>query len=148
MSSDRQEETEHELLEAIYLLFLYLHGGENHSKYLAKPFPPRGSKRNWQNKETFTDLESWIGLQYNILDDLESKDLIRQPQKGSSRRGRTYALLNKKGMSVARNILKRLDCNGAVEALEVRQHHEEYIKHKNKIELQAEESDREDDFET
>ena len=148
MSSDRQEETEYELLEALYLLFLYLHGGENYSKYLAKPFPPRGSKRNWQNKDTFTNLESWIGLQYNILDDLESKGLVEQPQKGSSRKGRTYALLNKKGMAAARSILKKLNINGAEEALNERQHHEEYIKHKNKIELQAEESDLEDDFKT
>ena len=145
MNSDRQEETEYELLEAIYLLFLYLHGGENHSEYLANPFPPRGSKRNWQNKDTFTDMQSWISLQYNILDDLESKGLIRQPQKGSSRRGRTYALLNKKGMAAARSFLEKMDIKGAKEALEETQHHEEYIRHKNKLEREAEKAESEED---
>ncbi|NJK58238.1 MAG: hypothetical protein HC939_20800 [Pleurocapsa sp. SU_5_0] len=148
MSNDRQEITEYSLVEAIYLLFLYLHGSENHYESWAEPFPPRGSRSSWQNKNTFVDMESWINLQYDILDDLENKGLIRQPQKGSSRKGRTYALLNKKGMSAARNILEKLDINGAEEALKSRQHHEEYIKHKNKIELQAEEANSEDDFET
>lgn len=93
-----------------------------------------------------TDMESWIGLQYNILDDLESKGLIRQPQKGSSRRGRTYALLNKKGMAAARSILEKIDIKGAKEALEETRHHEEYIRHKNKIERDAEKAESEEDF--
>ena len=149
MDNNRQEEIDHSLIETIYLLFLYLNGSENHCEYWAEPFPPQGNRSSWQNKNTFAYMESWIGLQYEILDDLENKGLIQQPQKASRRKkGRTYALLNKKGMSIARKILRQLDLNGAKEALEIRKHHEEYIKHKNKIERQAEETDMEYDFES
>jgi hypothetical protein len=56
-------------------------------------------------------------------------------------------LLNKKGMSAARNILKTLNTKGAKEALKSRQYHEEYIKHKNRLELQQSEvADQEEDL--
>ena len=53
--------------------------------------------------------------------------------------------MNKKGMQKARMLLQHLNIEGAKETLEVRNYHEEYINHKNKIELQRELNDEIDD---
>lgn len=128
------------LIEALYLLVLYLSGGDTHNEYLANPTLRSSSRSKLESKETFLNIQSWIGLEYGVLDQLEEKDLLSQPQKGGRKR-RTYIEMNKRGMQKARMLLQYLNIEGAKEALEARNYHEEYINHKNKIELERELND-------
>jgi len=142
--------TEEELLKSLYLMLLYISGIDDHNRGLAEHNPkiPNNRKRpntkSWHSKENFVSLECWIGLDFHILDRLEEAGFLEQPQKGS-RKQRTYIQLNKKGMKRAREILSEINLNGVHEALTTRSYHEEYINHKNRIDLMSEEQDIEYD---
>lgn len=99
---------EYKIIKPLYLMLLYISGWDEY--YL---------------KEFFR-MNSWIGLDYNILDYLESEDLITQPQKGR-RKGANYVSLSLKGMKEAREILEKINLEGSDYILESRQHHLELI---------------------
>jgi len=120
----------YKLLKPIYLMFLYLSGWDEHFDSLTKE----------KNKENFTGVESWIGLDYGFLDFLEEEGLIQQPQKrGKNYKKVTYACMTKKGMKEVREILGSINLEGADRSLKNREYHEEYINHKSQRDLWREE---------
>ncbi|MDJ0598455.1 MAG: hypothetical protein QNJ37_06410 [Crocosphaera sp.] len=120
------------VLKHIYLIFLYLSGWDNYNKFLSQSQEKRC-------KENFTGIESWIGLEYSILDKLEEQGLLEQPQtKGNNYKKRTYVELTKKGIRMTRELLKNLDLEGVDELLEDRDYHEEYLNYKTSIDLRRE----------
>jgi hypothetical protein len=145
MLQDKASKSEEEkLLQSLYLMLLYISGGDEYNPYLANPYPERPNSRSWHSKETFVDLHSWIGLDFDILNRLEEGGFLEQPQRGG-RKQRTYIQLNKKGMKRAREILREINLSGAKEALTARSHHEEYLNHKTRIDLMSEEQELERD---
>ncbi|AFY62776.1 DUF6429 family protein [Synechococcus sp. PCC 6312] len=145
MPQDKSSISEEErLLQSLYLILLYISGGDEHNEYLATPYPESPNSSNWHSKETFVHLNSWIGLDFEILDQLEEEGFLEQPQKGG-RKPRSYIQLNKNGMKRAREILKEINLTGAEEALLAREHHEDYINHKTHIDLVPEEYDIDSD---
>jgi Domain of unknown function (DUF6429) len=144
MLQDKASNSEEELLKSLYLMLLYVSGGDEHNPFLANPYPERPNSRVWHSKETFVNLHCWIGLDFGILNSLEEAGFLEQPQKGR-RKQRTYVQLNKKGMKHAREILEKINLSGAKEALMARSHHEEYINHKSRIDLFSEEPEFESD---
>ena len=122
------------LLESLYLLVLYLSGGDTYDKNIIDLNSENSDLIEPYSKETFINIQSWISLQYSILDQLEEKELLKQPQKGTRNKRRTYIEMNKRGMLKARMLLQQLNLEGAKEALTERSYHEEYINHQNAIE--------------
>lgn len=134
-------------MQSLYLILVYLHGRENHNEYLANPYPARINSPAWKSKETFVNLRCpvWIGLDFDILDQLEEAGFLKQPQKGTKEK-RTYVELNKNGMKYAREILKEINLDGVKkEVLEAKSPYEEYANYITRIDLMAEESKCEED---
>jgi hypothetical protein len=135
MSLEQKSESEEEkLLRSFHLMLLYISGADEHSPYLANPFPKRPKSRGWQSKETFVDLHCWTRLNFEVLDQLEDLGLLEQPQKGKGKQ-RSYVSLNKRGMRHARNLLKNITVEGTKEALAAKSRHEEYINYETPIDL-------------
>lgn len=109
---DKYEDNEkrlerYKLLKPFYLMLLYLSGWDKHS--------------DCHKKENFIGVEFWNGLDYDILNQLETEDLIAF----SSTKKTLY--LNKKAMKEARETLSQVNLDGINQLLEQRDHHEEYI---------------------
>ncbi|WP_198648353.1 DUF6429 family protein [Cyanothece sp. BG0011] len=122
----------YKVLKQIYMIFLYLSGWDNYNKFLSQSQEKRC-------KENFTGVESWIGLEFSILDKLEEEGLLEQPQtKGNNYKKRTYVQLTKKGIRMTRELLKNIDLEGVDELLEDREYHEEYLHYKTSIDLRRE----------
>jgi hypothetical protein len=69
-------------------MLLYISGGDEYNPYLANPYPERPNSRSWHSKETFVNLHSWIGLDFDILNRLEEGGFLEQPQRTHSIVGR------------------------------------------------------------
>jgi hypothetical protein len=115
----QQEYQEYQVLKDIYLMFLYLQGSDSHIC----------TNKEERNKENFTGVSAWIGLNFDILNKLEQEGLLQQPQKGKKQV--TYATLTKSGMKTARQVLKTINLDGIETLLNQRKYHEEYINYKS-----------------
>jgi hypothetical protein len=111
------------ILKYIYLLLLYLSGHDDHATVISK---------QQKNKENFLGIQSWINLDFEILNRMEIEKLLSQPQRGGNNYKKvTYARLSKKGIIKARDILKNIDLG--IETLFVqsfldkRSYHDDYI---------------------
>jgi hypothetical protein len=139
---------EFELIKALYISLLYLLGGEEHNPYLADPYPERPNSHRWHSKETFTHLSSYIKPSWELLNALEDEEWIEQPQKFKKWHQQNYVVVTKEGMRKAIDILDSLPLQGIAEALDCRNHHHDYLQHKNKIELMAEQEEVESQEQT
>ena len=135
---------EDQFLQLLYLMVLYLRGGEAHSPYLADPYPDRPNSRSWHTTETFTHLESYLKPDWDTLNALEAAGWIEQPQKFKKWHQQNYVCVTKTGMQTARELLQSLPLEGVEAALNARSRHQDYIAHKNRIDLRKEQDEESD----
>jgi hypothetical protein len=124
---------DYKVFQPLYLMLLYLSGWDNHNEFLSINSDERG-------KETFTGVQSWIGLDFEILNFLEKEKLIEQPQRGDKNYKKvTYIELTKKGIKMARDFLKQTNLEGVDLLLSQRDYHEEYLNHQTRLDIRREE---------
>jgi hypothetical protein len=116
---------------ALYLMMLDLAGKDEHNEFLANPVPQSPQRKGWQSKETFVGMSSYLKPDLEILNALEERGWIEQPQKYKKWREQTYIQVSKEGMQRARELLlKIINLDGVEAALVARAYHDEYISHK------------------
>ena len=127
LQQDRSFTEHYQVLKPLYLMLIYLSGKDEPNPYL----------ENYQEK---TCRENFIGVRFgvrfskkNIFGDkiiaqLEKEKLIERSSTRNS------LILSKKGMQVARDILKTINMDGVERLLEQRNYHEDYINYKNQLE--------------
>ncbi|WP_446371012.1 hypothetical protein [Coleofasciculus sp. G3-WIS-01] len=117
----------YQVLKPLYLMLIYLSGRDEYNPYL----------ENYQEKPC---RENFIGVRfgvifykskrfdYDIIDQLEKEGLLERSSTGKS------VILLKKGMQVARDMLKTINMDGVERLLEQRNYHEDYINYKSQSE--------------
>jgi len=113
------------VLKSIYLMFLYLSGGDNYATI----------DKEIGNKEDFLGISSWINLDFDILNKLERDGFVSR--KWTSNNATT---LTKKGILSAINCLKNLDLEEPEKSLlnlklQKKSYHEEYANYENKYDV-------------
>jgi len=107
------------LLKPIYLMFLYLSSWD---EYLPKELSD-------DNQPKLLNIQSWIKLDFEILNLLEEEKLLRIPQAGI--RSVTYVELSPKGIKEAIDTLNHINLLGKELFLNKKQHHLEWLKSKS-----------------
>ncbi|MEQ8976030.1 MAG: hypothetical protein RIE73_37325 [Coleofasciculus sp. C1-SOL-03] len=111
----------YQVLKPLYLMLIYLSGGDEHYDYLKS----RPKKRGIEN---FIGVSFYNGFDYDIIAQLEKEGLLERSTTGDS------LILFKKGMQVARDMLKTINIDGVERLLEQRNYHEDYINYKSQSE--------------
>ena len=142
------QELEDQLLQLLYLMVLYLRGGDAHNPCLADPYPDRPNSRSWHTTETFTHLESYLKPDWDTLNALEAAGWIEQPQKFKKWHQQNYVCITKTGMQKARELLQSLPLEGVDAALNARARHQDYIVYKNRIDLLKEQEEENGDIDS
>ncbi|WP_445634812.1 DUF6429 domain-containing protein [Nostoc sp. DSM 114161] len=84
------------VMKPLYLMIIYLSSGDNHNKYL------NNNNNRDKSKENFTGVSFWNGFEFKIIDTLVAEGLLEISER------KTTLTMNKKGMKLARDILKKL----------------------------------------
>jgi len=120
----------YQVLKPLYLMLIYLSGWDEYNPYL-------GSRPKKCGIENFIGVGFYSGFDYNIIDHLEKEGLIELSTT------RKTLILSKKGMQVARDVLKTINIDGVERLLEQRNYHEDYINYKSQLDLILEQSEEE-----
>lgn len=110
------------VLKPLYLMLIYLSGSDQYDPYL-------GKYKEKRCRENFIGINSWNGFDFEIINYLESEDLL---QLSATRRSLT---ITKKGMKVARDSLKKINIEGLKRLLEEREYHEDYIHYQSDLDI-------------
>lgn len=125
------------VLKPLYLMILYLSGWDEYNSCLSGDIT-----KDERCKENFTGIQSWIGLQFKILDFLQTEGLLEQPQKGGKNYKKvTYVELTKKGIKLARDVLKQINLDGVESLLSQRDYHEDYLHYQSNLDIRRETTD-------
>lgn len=111
----------YQVLKPLYLMLIYLSGRDEYNPYL-------GNSPKKRCIENFIGICFYNGFDYNIIEHLEKEGLIERSTTGKS------LILFKKGMQVARDMLKTINIDGVERLLEQRNYHEDYINYKSQSE--------------
>jgi len=120
----------YQVLKPLYLMLIYLSGWDEYNPYL-------GSRPKKCGIENFIGVGFYSGFDYNIIYHLEKEGLIELSTN------RKTLILLKKGMQVARDMLKKINIDGVERLLEQRNYHEDYINYKSELDLILEQSEEE-----
>ncbi|MDF5706140.1 MAG: hypothetical protein PUP90_00335 [Nostoc sp. S4] len=119
------------VMKPLYLMLIYLSSGDQHNQYL--------NNSREKSKENFTSVSCWNGFEFRIIDALEAEGLLKKSDDRKS------IIINKKGIKLARYILKKINIDGVDRLLEQREYHEEYINYISELDIIEEEEDEEEE---
>jgi len=112
----------YQVLKPLYLMIIYLSGRDEYNPYL-------GNSPKKRCIENFIGIGFYNGFDYNIIEHLEKEELIEHSSTRNS------LILFKKGMQVARDMLKTINIDGVERLLEQKNYHEDYINYKSEDEM-------------
>jgi hypothetical protein len=125
---DRSFIEHYQVLKPLYLMLIYLSGGDEHYDYLK-------SRKKKCGRENFSGVRFYVRFFKKknrfgdkIIAHLEKEELLERSSTGDS------LILSKKGMQVARDMLKTINMDGVERLLEQRNYHEDYINYKSQSE--------------
>jgi len=112
----------YQVLKPLYLMIIYLSGWDKDYDYLK-------SRQKKCGRENFIGIGFYNGFDYDIIAQLEKEELIERSSTRNS------LILFKKGMQVARDMLKTINIDGVERLLEQKNYHEDYINYKSEDEM-------------
>ncbi|BAY77227.1 hypothetical protein NIES25_36870 [Nostoc linckia NIES-25] len=119
------------LMKPLYLMIIYISSDDDYNEYI------KNSREN--SKENFTGVSFWNGFEFKIIDELVAEGLLELSDS------KTTLTMNKKGMKLAREVLKKINLDGVDRLLEQREYHEEYINYISELDIMEEEEDEEEE---